>query len=58
MFTSGGIYDEKETPKNTKTHSQLPEYEAENVQTFFDIEIGNEGEEKEKGRVVFEVFSK
>jgi len=58
MFTSGGIYDEKETPKNIKTCSQLPEYEAENVQTFFDIEIGNEGEEKEKGRVVFEVFSK
>ena len=28
------------------------------MQTYFDIEIGNEEDEKEKGRIVFEVFSK
>jgi hypothetical protein len=58
MFTSGGLYDEKEAPPNIQTYSKLPDYDGENVQTFMDIEIGNEGEEKEKGRVVFEVFSK
>ena len=39
----------------------MPAYDPENVQTFMDIEIGDKNapaEEIEKGRVVFEVFSK
>jgi len=58
-----GLYDEKAAPKidKTKTHDALPDKDPENVQTFFDIEIGdpkNAEEEKVKGRVVFELFSK
>lgn len=39
----------------------MPKFDAENIQTFMDIEIGDKdapAEEKQKGRVVFEVFSK
>lgn len=58
---SQGLYNEKEVPKATKNFDKLPEYDPENVQTFMDIEIGDKDtppEEKEKGRVVFEIFSK
>ena len=41
-----------------KTHDALPEFKPENPQTFFDITIGNEGEEGfQSGRVVFELFA-
>lgn len=58
-----GLYDEKAAPKidKTKTHDALPDKDPENVQTFFDIEIGdpkNAEEEKVKGRVVFELSQK
>ena len=59
QFFSQGIYNEKEAPKPTKNHSKLPTFNIENVQTYFDISIGTEGEEGyESGRVVFEVFDK
>lgn len=59
MFSGAGLYDEKEAPKNIKTYSKLPEYDEGNVQTFMDVEIGNkDDDEKEKGRIVFEIFSK
>ena len=54
---SEGLYNEKDAPKITKKHDALPAFDKENVQTFMDIEIG-EGDEVEKGRVVYEVFSK
>lgn len=57
-FFAEGVYGEKESVKNVKTFEKLPAFDLENVQTYFDVEIGNEGEEKETGRVVFEVFSK
>ena len=44
--------------KFKQSHEKLPPFEQDNAQTFFNIEIGNEGEEKEKGRVVFELFTK
>ena len=56
-FFSEGVYNEKVVPKQMKNFDKLPEFDSENVQTFFDIAIG-EGEEAQKGRVVFEVFSK
>ena len=38
---------------------KLPAFDLENSQTYFDIEVGNpEDEDKKKGRVVFEVFTK
>lgn len=37
--------------------NKLPKFNPENSQCFFDIEIG-EGEDKESGRVVFELFTK
>ena len=41
-----------------KTHAALPAFNQENPQTFFDITIGNEGEEGfQSGRVVFELFA-
>ena len=57
-FFSEGVYSEKEAVKNVKTFDKLPAFDIENVQTYFDVTIGNEGEEKETGRVVFELFSK
>jgi peptidylprolyl isomerase len=59
------LYEDKEipkpvpvVPKKAKAEGpQLPEFNSENPQTFFDIEIGEEGKEGyEKGRVVFELF--
>jgi hypothetical protein len=56
MF-SGGVYDDKEVAK--QIFDKLPEFDAGNAQTFFDIEIGHpDAHEKEKGRVVFELFSR
>lgn len=44
--------------KQERRHDRLPDFKQENVQTYFDITIGTEGEEGyEKGRVVFEIFS-
>ena len=57
-FFAEGVYQEKELPKSVKNFEKLPAFDSENVQTYFDVEIGNEEDEKEKGRVVFEVFSK
>jgi uncharacterized protein YozE (UPF0346 family) len=56
-FFSEGVYNEKVAPKPNNNFNKLPDYNSENAQTFFDITIG-EGEEQQKGRVVFEVFSK
>ena len=37
----------------------LPEFDGENPQTFFDIEIGTPGAEgNQKGRVVMEMFTR
>lgn len=56
MF-SGGVYDDKKIAK--QVFDKLPEFDINNAQTFFDIEIGHpEALEKEKGRVVFELFSR
>ena len=58
MFKEG-LYNEKDAPKPPK--DKLPDFDPENVQTFMDIEIGDENsppDEKEKGRVVYEIFSK
>ena len=57
-FFAEGVYSEKEAPKPTRNYDKLPAFDSENVQTFFDVEIGNAEDEKEKGRIVFEVFSK
>ena len=58
-FFKKGVYSEKETKKEATIFKTLPEFNAENAQTFFDIEIGTDGKEgHEKGRVVFEVFTK
>ena len=58
-FFKKGVYTEKEAPKQAQYHPYLPPYNPENSQCFFDIEIGTEGEEGyEKGRIVFEVFTK
>ena len=55
-FFNEGVYNDKQTKR---THSKLPDFKQTNVQTFFDIAIGEEGEDGyEKGRVVFEVFDK
>lgn len=58
-FFSEGIYNEKKVVKSAQNFSALPKFEKDNAQTFFDIAIGNEDdEEKVKGRVVFELFTK
>lgn len=59
MF-GGGMYNEMpDPPKPTENITKLPEFRPENTQTYFDIEIGNEGDaEYQKGRVVFELFDK
>ena len=42
----------------TRNLDALPDFNQENVQTYFDITIGEEGEEGfESGRVVFEIFN-
>eukprot|EP00347_Sterkiella_histriomuscorum_P016903 403351409 len=55
-FFAQGLYNEKEA-QVTKIEDRLPEYDQSNPQTYFDIEIGEEGQENhKKGRVVFELF--
>jgi hypothetical protein len=39
---AGGLYNEKEAPKMTKSFEFLPDFDLENPQTFFDIEIGTQ----------------
>lgn len=54
---SSGLYNEKSTP--IKKSSGLPDFDKSNSQTYFDLQIGEEGsEEFQKGRVVFELFNK
>jgi hypothetical protein len=54
---AGGLYNEKSAPRMTKSFEFLPDFEAGNPQTFFDIEIGTPGAEgNPKGRVVMEMF--
>lgn len=56
---SQGLYNEKDAPKATRSHSALPAFEIDNAQVYFDIEIGNPGDEStHKERVVFELFTK
>jgi|TARA_B110000285_G_C15084616_1_gene595424 cyclophilin family peptidyl-prolyl cis-trans isomerase len=56
---AGGLYNEKSAPRITKNFDVLPEFDPENAQTFFDLEIGTPGAEgNPKGRVVMEMFSK
>jgi hypothetical protein len=53
------MYNEKEAVKFMKKFDKLPDFDFENAQTYFDIEIGNTGDEdKESGRIVFELFTK
>ena len=54
MFKQG-LYNEKEVVVQPTVHKKLPEFNPENVQCFFDIEIADSDV---KERVVFEVFSK
>ena len=42
-FFSEGVYNEKEIPKGVKELRKLPEFDQENAQTYFDIEIGEPG---------------
>lgn len=56
---SQGLYNEKDEVKRTKVYDALPAFDPDNVQTYFDLEIGEPGADgNEKGRVVFELFSK
>lgn len=51
-----GLYSEKEVAV-TRKEDKLPEFQNANPQTYFDIEIGKEGDEGHaRGRVVFELF--
>ena len=53
------MYNDQKDVVHAKKFDKLPEFDPENVQVFFDIEIGNVGdEEKQSGRIVFELFSK
>lgn len=56
---SSGLYGEKPVPKpvSQTQSSSLPVFNKSNPQTYFDITIGEEGQEGyKKGRVVFELF--
>jgi len=62
-FISQGIYNEKDPKiKKQRKHvvkKELPEFNPENVQCYFDLAIGHEYDEAEAmvtGRVVFELF--
>ncbi len=57
-FFSQGVYQEKAAAKIAKFHDVLPEFNRSNLQVFFDIAIGVEGDEDYyRKRVVFELFS-
>jgi cyclophilin family peptidyl-prolyl cis-trans isomerase len=53
------VYNEKTVKIETKREfDKLPQFKAENPQVFFDLAIGNEGDEDYiKERVVFELFA-
>jgi cyclophilin family peptidyl-prolyl cis-trans isomerase len=56
-FFEEGVYNDKKAPLPNFT--ALPDFKESNVQVYFDMEIGKEGEEgHEKGRVVMELFDK
>ena len=56
-FFSEGVYNDKDAPKQVKNFDKLPDFNPENPQTYFDITIGEDGEDGfERGRVVFELF--
>ena len=58
-FFKEGVYQEKEGAKVEQSFDKLPVFDPENVQTFFDIQIGTDDDKgKETGKVIFEVFSK
>jgi len=58
-FFASGVYNEKKvtiTPPK-KNFDKLPKFNPKNPQVFFDLAIGNEGEEDYvRERVVFELF--
>ena len=55
MFQKG-IYEEK---KMRYVHEKIPNFNPENIQVFFDIQIAEPGHEMyAKERVVFELFAK
>ena len=59
QFFKEEIYIEKQASKAKNVFEELPEFDVENAQTFFDIEIGNKEDPfKISGRVIFEIFSK
>lgn len=57
-FFKQGIYNEKDDVKIRAVYNKLPDFDPENSQVFMDIEIAGEGDEAQKGRVVFELFTK
>ncbi len=53
------MYNDKKKVVKTQVFQKLPNFDKENAQVFFDIEIGNVGDEsKETGRIVLELFTK
>ena len=42
-FFSQGVYNDKDDVKAEENHERLPEFDQDNVQTYFDISIGTEG---------------
>ena len=58
MFSSG-IYDEKVDAQGHEQFKKLPTFDPENVQTWFEVAIGEKDDpNKKKGKIYFEVFSK
>lgn len=58
MF-SDSIYEEKPDAEGHTTYNELPPFDPENYQCYFDICIGNPADDekdKKRGRIVFEVF--
>ena len=56
-FFAQGVYNEKKVEISKEAeHSKLPKFKESNPQVFFDMTIG-EGDDQEKGRVVFELFA-
>ena len=53
MF-SQGLYTDKADLQKRSVFDKLPAFDPDNVQTYFDISIGDEP----AGRVVFELFTK
>lgn len=55
---AGGLYNEKTVKITPPKHDKLPKFKPENPQVFFDLSIGQDGEEGfVKERVVFELFA-